>query len=178
MATHTGEWLTAQAPTLTGLHSLAASNSPLWLSGWTSDSIEFIGVNYLDFLVSGSFTTAATNRQVGDIKVYAYFPVNPDTPTWPLLFSSGSPASVGLATLRGAEQRESGLVLLKSISVDAEVSDIYPFGPVSVAQAAGSLVVPKRFAIFITHNIATGTSAGLAGSGSVLYVQPYRVQTT
>lgn len=158
---------TPVALTVTNLHSLASSQT--WVAGWTSASVNNTSDLYMDYLLSGTFTTHASNRQAGSIFVYAYAAFN-STPTWPDLFSSGTEGSEGAATIHDTEQRDSGLRLVSAISVDNTASAVYTFPPTSIADLFGA--IPPYWAVFVTQNAATTTAAGLASSGSALYYIP------
>lgn len=162
------------ALTVTNLHSLASAQD--WAAGWTSASINNTSTLYNDVLLSGTFSTHASNRQIGQINVYAYAAMN-DTPTWPDIFSTGTEGTEGAVVFHDTEQRDSATRLLASIAVDSGASEIYTFAPVSVAQAFGG-VLPPYFAIYVAQNAATTTTAGLASSGSAIYYTPVLAQYT
>lgn len=162
----------SQALTVTNLHSLASSQT--WEGGWTSALIDC--AEHLDIMLAGTFTTHASNRQAGSINVWAYAALN-DTPTWPDLFSSGTEGTEGTATVHDTEQRDSGMRLVASITVDNTASDIYTFPPTSLAALFGG-ILPTDVAVFVSSNASTTTTAGLASSGSVLYYTPIYAQYT
>ena len=162
------------ALTVTNLHSLASSQT--WEAGWTSAAIDNGTNEYVDYLLTGTFTTHASNRQAGSINVYAYAALN-DTPTWPDLFSAGTEATEGTATVHDTEQRDSGMRFVASMTVDTGASEVYTFQPISIAALFGG-IVPDQFAIFVAQNASTTTTAGLASSGSALYYTPVHYQYT
>lgn len=168
------QYAASVALTVTNLHSLASSQT--WEAGWTSGTVANGTNEYVDYLVSGTFTTHASNRQAGSINVYVYAPLN-DTPTWPDLFSTGTEGTEGAATVHDTEQRDSGMRLLTSITVDATASDVYTFPPTGIAQLFGGHV-PNNFSIFVAQNASTTTTAGLAAAGSALYYTPLWYQYT
>lgn len=159
----------------TGPGALAASQT--WEAGWSS-----VGINNgtdlaLDFLLSGSFTSATgANRQAGEIRVYVYSSLTGNT--WPDLFSSGIEGSEGAATVNDTEQRDNHMILARSIAADDGSSEIYFFPATSICGAYGAIVPPERFNVFLTHNIATSTNAGLAASGHSVYAQAVYAQYT
>jgi len=167
------QYVASVALTVTNLHSLASSQS--WEAGWTSDSVDNTTNEYLDILLSGTFTTHASNRQAGSINIYAYAALN-STPTWPDLFSAGTEGTQGTATVHDTEQRDSGMRLVASITVDNGASEIYTFPLTSIADLFGYL--PPYVAFFVASNASTTTTAGLASSGSALYYTPVNLQYT
>lgn len=162
----------SSALTVTNLHSLASSQT--WEAGWTSALID-CGEN-IDLMLSGTFTTHASNRQAGSINVYAYAALN-DTPTWPDIFSAGTEGTEGTATVHDTEQRDSAMRLVASITVDNGASEIYTFPPTSLASLFGGSL-PTDVAIFVSQNASTTTTAGLASAGSALYITPIYAQYT
>lgn len=160
--------------TVTNLHSLATSSSRE--VGWTSASVANTTDLSLDYIVSGTFTTAASNRQAGYIDVRVYTSLNA-TPVWPDIFSSGTEGTEGAATWHDTEQMNSGSVLLTSIEVDASASDVMTFPQTGIAGLMNLGAVPTHFALFVGQN-ATSSGAGLAASGSALYGIPVLSQYT
>lgn len=168
------QYAASVALTVTNLHSLASSQT--WEAGWSSASIDNTANEYADILLSGTFTTHASNRQAGTINVWLYAALN-DTPTWPSIFSAGGAGAQGAATVTDTEERDSGMILFRSITVDNTASAIYTFPPLSVAQMFGGWL-PPYVAVFVAQNAATTTAAGLASSGSALYYTPVNAQYT
>ncbi len=159
--------------TVTNLHSLASSSSRE--AGWTSAGVRNNSDLSLDYLISGTFSTHASNRQAGFIDVRCYTALNA-TPTWPDIFSSGTEGTEGAATFHDTEEMTSAAPLVKSLEVDSSASAIYTFHQIGLAQFFGSL--PTNFALFVGQNAATSTNAGLASSGSALYGIPVLAQYT
>lgn len=159
---------------VTNLHSLA-SDSGSYLAGWSSDSVNNTSNEYLDYLVAGTFTTHASNRAAGRIDVYIIAALN-DTPTWPAT-ASGTIGTKGALSFTDTEERDCLCRLLVSLTGDNTASAIYAFPPTSVAQLFGG-VVPPYWAIFVTQNMSTTTTAGLASSGSAIYYTPITAQYT
>ena len=168
------QYVTSASLTVTNLHSLASSQD--WASGWTSANYSNATNEHLDVMLSGTFTTHASNRQAGSINVYIYTPLN-DSPTWPDIFSTGTEATEGAAVVHDTEQRDSAMRLLTSITVDAGASEVYTFPMTSVAQLFGG-ILPIQFCVFVAQNCSTTTTAGLAAAGSALYVTPVMAQYT
>lgn len=167
------QYVASVAPTVTNLHSLASSQD--WTAGWSSASISNTTNEYLDYLVAGTFTTHASNRQAGSINIYIVAAMN-DTPTWPAA-ASGTWGTEGAASFVDTEQRDGASRLLASIAVDSGASEVYSFPPTSVSMLFGG-VIPPAFAIFISQNASTTTTAGLASSGSAIYYTPTVAQYT
>jgi hypothetical protein len=160
--------------TMTGIEDIDASST--WVAGWSSASIDNSSTLALDYLVSGQFTTEASNRQAGLINVYAYAAFV-DTPTWPDLFSAGTEGSVGAATVHDSEQRDSGMRLVASIVVDNTASAVYTFPPTSIANLFGGSV-PVLWALWVTSNATTTTTDWCVSSGTTLYYAPILGQYT
>ena len=161
------------ALTVTNLHSLAADQA--WLAGWTGNSVNNTSNVYLDYLYGGTFTTHASNRQAGMIYVYIIAALN-DTPTWPAT-ASGTIGTEGALSFTDTEEQATLCRLLTAIPVDNTASAIYTFPATGIAQLFGG-VVPPYHAPFVTHNVSTTTTAGLAAAGSALYYTPVTYQYT
>jgi len=168
------QYVASVAPTVTNLHSLA-SDSGAYLAGWTSNSVNNLSDEYLDYMYSGTFTTAASNRAAGDIRVYVIGALN-DTPTWPAT-ASGTIGTQGALSFTDVEERDSLCRLLTVITADTTASSILTFPPTGIAQLFGGWVPPYH-ALFITQNVSTTTTAGLAASGSAIYYTPVSAQYT
>jgi hypothetical protein len=167
-------YVASVAMTVTNLHSLA-SDSGAYNAGWTSASVANTTNEYLDYMVSGTFTTHASNRADGRIDVYVIAALN-DTPTWTAT-ASGTIGTEGALSFTDAEERNSLCRLLTSITVDSTASAIYAFPPTGISQLFGG-IVPTHFAIFVTQNCSTTTTAGLAAAGSAIYYTPVVAQYT
>ena len=160
--------------TVTNLHSLASSASRE--AGWTSASVDNSSGLSVDYLISGTFTTHASNRQAGFIDVRVYSALNA-TPTWPDIFSSGTEGTEGAATWTDTEEMNSGSRWLTTLEADTTASAVYTFPQLGLAQLFGG-VLPTHFALFVGQNCATTTAAGLASSGSAIYGYPVLYQYT
>ena len=167
------QYVASVSPTVTNLHSLASSQD--WLTGWSSVSIVNTSNEYLDYMVAGTFTTHASNRQAGSINVYIVAALN-DTPTYPAA-ATGTWGTEGAVSFVDTEQRDSATRLVASITVDNGASEVYSFPPTSVAQLFGGMV-PPAFAIYVSQNASTTTTAGLAAAGSAIYYTPMNAQYT
>lgn len=156
------------ALTVTNLHSLASDQN--LLAGWFSAPKSNLTDLRLDYNVSGTFTTHASNRQTGYINVWAVAALN-DTPTWPAT-NTGTLGTEGAGGFVDTEERDSYARLIACISVDTSASAIYTFPPTSIAGAFGLIMPPTHWGIFVTQNCSTTTTAGLAASGSAIYYTP------
>lgn len=169
---------TVTSLTVTNLHSLAASAART--AGWTSAGIDVLGGTggpWLDVLVNASFSSHASNRQAGNIDVRVYSALD-DTPTWGDIFSAGTEGAEGTATFHDSYRRNCASKVLDTIPVDNTASAIYVMDNVSVVEKYGNVGLPTDFALFVSHNIATSTNAGLAASGSAIRYTPILAQYT
>jgi hypothetical protein len=161
------QYIASQDMTVTNLHSLATSASHT--AGWTSDAIDNGTNEYEDYLVAANFTTHASNRQIGHIRTYIYAN-RKDTPTWPDIFTSGTPGTEGAAAVYSAEARDAGLIHVKTIAANATASVVFEIPLFSVASLFGGWV-PDQFAFWVTHDVSS-TGAGLAAAGSIFTYTP------
>lgn len=161
------------AMTVTALHSLAASQT--LVAGWSSASVSNTSALNLDYMVSGTFTTASANRQVGVIEVWVLAALN-DTPTWPAL-ATGAAGTQGAASFTADLQKLSYGRLLTSFYVTATASQTYAFPPTGIAQLFGGQC-PTHWALFVTGSATTTTTAQFAASGSAIHYTPVLAQYT
>lgn len=172
------KWGTVQSLTVTNLHSLAASSSRT--AGWTSAAIDLKDTiaDLLDILINATFTSHASNRQAGNIDVRVYSGLDA-TPTWGDIFSSGTEGTEGAATFHDSYRRNTGSKLLTSIITDNTASAVYVMENESLAlRYGGPGSLPTDIALWVGHNIATSTNAGLASSGSAVRYIPVLQQYT
>jgi hypothetical protein len=168
------KYVASSAPTVTALHSLASSQD--WTAGWVGNSINNTANAYQDYMLSGTFTTHASNRQAGFIFVYIIAALN-DTPTWPAT-ASGTIGTEGALSFTDIEERDSLCrLLIPAIQVDNSASAIYTFPPTCISALFGGRI-PPYFAPFVAQNCSTTTTAGLAAAGSALYLTPILDQYT
>ena len=168
------QYVASVAMTVTNLHSLV-SDSGAYLAGWSSASVNNTSNEYLDYMVSGTFTTHASNRAAGRIDVYIIAALN-DTPTWPAT-ASGTIGTEGALSFTDTEERNALCRPLCSLDVDTTASSIVAFPPTAISPLFGGWV-PPYWAIFVTQNASTTTTAGLASSGSAIYYTPINGQYT
>jgi len=158
--------ITSTAMTVTNLHSLASSST--WIAGWCSASVNNTSNDYLDYLISGSFTTHASNRQAGVINVFV---IGYDTtPTIPAI-SSGTLGTEGTGAFADTYRRNSLVRQIAGIEVDSTASAIYALPPTGIKQFFGD-ELPPYWSLFVAQNASTTTTAGLASSGSAIYYTP------
>jgi hypothetical protein len=170
------DYAASVAMTVTNLHSLAADNATGYpLIGWSSASVNNTSNEYLDYMVSGTFTTHASNRQAGNVYVYIVAALN-DTPTWPAA-ASGTWGTEGVASFTDTEERDGFARLLTVIPVDTTASSIVGFPPTGIAALFGG-IVPPYWAVFVSTNATTTTTAALASSGSAIYYTPVGARYT
>ena len=142
--------------TVTNLHSIATSAD--WTSGWTSAAIDNSTNLYIDHLLSGEIVVAASGLAAAKIQVRVYAEL--DDSNYPDLFSAGTEGTEGTATVHDTNVL-TVLKLAASLDTDTTASQVYPFGPLSVAALFGG-VCPRKFCVFISHS----TGANLAASGN------------
>lgn len=161
------------AMTVTNLHSLA-SDSGAYLAGWSSASVSNLSNLDGDHHVSATFTTHASNRAAGDIRIYVMAALN-DSPTWPAV-ASGTIGTEGAIAFTDAEERDAYCIPLAVLTADTTASSILAMAPRSLASRFGG-ALPTHWALFVTQNVSTTTTAGLAAAGSAVYYTRLQWQT-
>lgn len=143
----------AAALTIT-LTSLASSTT--FVAGWESTAINnSSSPRSIDSELTAKITTGTTPTVDTEIRIYAYQPLNPDTPTYPDTITGANAA----VTLTSAYTLSGGFVAMGSTAVAATSNVGYPIKCLSLAQAYGK--EPKRWGLYVTHN----TVAALHGTG-------------
>jgi hypothetical protein len=106
----------------------------------------------IDYLLSGNFKTAASLGLIGYIEVWVIGQLE-DT-LWPDVFDGSDSAKTvtNRDTLFGF-----GRLAGSIYAPNSTASQIYAFGPVSVAQLFGG-ICPRKFVVFVTHNVQTSTN--------------------
>ncbi len=122
------------------------------MAGAESDAVDNTSNLYTDYLLSGKFTAAGSNNQVGYIYVYVIGML--DDSTWPDVFDGTDSAE----TVTSANVLAGFGKLAAAIAADNAASRVYHFGPVSVAALFGRSM-PRKFAVFVTHSAQTTTNA-------------------
>jgi len=153
--------------TVTNLHSLASSQS--FIAGWNSASVDNSTNEYEDYLIGGTFTTHASNRQAGTIIVGVIGALK-DTPVWPTV-ASGTVGTEGALAFTAVEQMQAAVRAVARIPVNNTASQVYAFPMTGIAQLFGG-ICPSHWALFVTGNASTTAAAQLASSGSALYYKP------
>jgi hypothetical protein len=154
----------ASAPfTVTNLHSLPASQT--WVAGWESNLVDNTTNLYLDYLISGLLKAAASNNQVGTIRVYVVA-MNADA-TWPTDKDNGFDGTESTEAIAADLLNAVGKLAAVIQASAATASQLYSFGPFSVASLFGG-VCPAKFVVYITGNIATTTAAQFAADTNVV----------
>lgn len=144
------------------LASLASDTN--LLAGRESTALDNSSNLYLDYLISGKITTGTSPTTARSIQVFAVG--SWDGTTWPDVFDGTDSAE----TITSANHKNSVCRFLAEMATDATSDRTYHFGPVSVASAFGG-VMPKSFAVFVTHNTAVNLNS-TAGNHQIR-IQPY-----
>jgi hypothetical protein len=146
--------------TVTALASLASSAT--LMAGWTSGAISNSGGD-LSHIVTGQITVGASPT-AGTISLYLY--ARRDDSNWPDLFSAGTEASEGAATIHDSTGvRDAGMHLLWSVTTDTDASRIYTIAPTDIEARLGFM--PAEYALFLTHS----TVQALAASGHQITIK-------
>lgn len=152
------------------LQALASSSTRT--AGWTSSGVNNTVTLASDYIVGGEFITcggaAPTDKK--SIEVYAYSAHN-DVPVWADLFSAGTEGTQGTATVHDEEQRQCGMVLLWSCTIDTGSGETYIMPTRSIKQAFGE--VPPYWALFVTQD----TEQNLHNANNKLYLTPVTKQS-
>jgi len=170
------DYVASSAVTVTALHSLAASSS--FIAGWNGNSVTNTSNEYDDYLLGGTFTTHASNRQAGTIIVGVIGALSDGggTPVWPTV-ASGTVGTEGALAFTAVEQMNAAVRVLYRIPCTNTASQVYAFPMTSIAQLFGGKM-PTHWAPFVTGNVATSTNAQLAAAGSAIYCTPILGQYT
>jgi hypothetical protein len=158
--------LSSTSLTVTNLNSLASSQDGL--AGWSSAAIAR-GTD-LDVSIGVNLVTHASNRQAGKIDIYVIGSLNA-TPSWPPTVT-GTPGTEGTLSFTDTEERDAACRLLASLAVDSSASSVIA-GHLGAIAALFNGVLPPSFALFITTNATTTTTAGIAASGSSINTTPF-----
>jgi hypothetical protein len=169
MATEKIAYGAAVELTFTSLGALAAAAG--LTGGAESAAVDNSANLNMDYLLAGNFKTAATNGLIGYIEVWVIGQLE-DT-LWPDVFD-------GTDSVETVTNRDTlfgfGKLAGSIYAPNATASQIYAFGPVSVAQLFGG-ICPRKFVVFVTHNVQTSTNvlaAAAAGPPQVnkMFVTP------
>lgn len=138
---------TAMTITLTSL----ASSSTL-LAGRESTAVDNTSTLAVDYIVGGKTRAGAGTPIAGVIEYWAYGSYDGTT------YSGGASGSDAALTFAS---EKTNLALLYSQPTDTTASHTYEWGPYSIASAFGG-VVPKKWGIYIVHNMSAALSATAA----------------
>jgi len=161
-------YASSSALTFTSLGSLAASAT--WVAGAESGVVDNSSNLYPDYLLAGIFKTGAANAKIGRLEVWVMAQL--EDSTYPDVFDGTDSAE----TATSADTKAGGGRLAAVILASAATNDaVYPMAPVSVASLFGG-VCPRKFTVFVTHDIQTSTNALAAASGSVnvMWITPIK----
>ena len=156
---------------VTNLHSLPSSQTHV--GGWSSAGQDNGPNEYEDVLISGTFTANASNIDVGNLFVYAYGNLG-DTAFSsgvPDIFSTGTEGTEGVADIPDTFRRNSAMRFLHVVNASNVASAVYVMPPTSLALAFGGWV-PDWWALWVTNDLTTGSTAGLHTGGNALYGLP------
>lgn len=148
--------------TVTNLHSLAASSN--YTAGWESPTIDHSSDGADDDFVGLHLVTHASNRQAGAIRVHGVAMINDSL--WPNVFDG----TESVKTWTDTEELDAAAILAKEIVVDNSASAVYDVIIPSMKAVFGG-TLPKKYALFVTGNATTTTTAQLASSGSTVTVR-------
>jgi hypothetical protein len=153
----------ASADYTISLASLATSATRV--AGRESTVVSNAVNKYLDYIISGKITEGTTPTVSKQIDLWAYCALK-DTPTYPC----GATGVDAALTIVSENQRNSGLVPLRSTLVDATTDRPYFFAPRSLAEAIGALMPMTHHGLFVTHDTAVALNA--TGGNHVLSYTP------
>lgn len=135
------------------------------LAGQEATAVDNSSNLYFDYQISGKITTGTSPTAAKQIEIYVVAPIDPDTPTWPDVFTGTN----GARTITSAEIKKSICRVPAHVIDTNNTSDrTYPFAPISVASLFGG-VCPKRFTVFVTHN--TGVALNATAGNHTIVVQ-------
>lgn len=153
------KYYASSALTFTSLGALAASAT--WVAGAESTAVDNSSNLYDDYLISGNFKTGAANAKVGRLEIWIMSML--DDTNWPDVFDGTD----SVETCTSVDTKQNGGRLLGTVLASAATNDaVYPFAPTSVAALFGG-VCPRKFSVFVTHDIQTSTNALAAASATV-----------
>jgi len=128
---------------------IAAAASATWVAGWESAVIDNTANLYEDYLLSGLIKVLESGAvTAGEIRVYVFAMVSDTAYPDVMDGTESEPETWTTAGIRDAVAK------LAAVIVNATTqAQIYPFGPVSVANLFGGICPPK-FSLFITQSTA------------------------
>lgn len=137
--------------TFTSLSALAASAT--WVAGAESSVVDNSSALNIDYLLAGNFKTGAANAKIGKLEVWVVSLL--DDTNYPDVFDGTDSAE----TWSSVDAKNSGAKLAAVINASVATNDaVYPMAPVSVAALFGG-ICPRKFCVFVTHDLQTSTNA-------------------
>lgn len=133
----------ATPATLTWGMTTPSSDANL-LAGRESTAIDQGSNNYLDVLIGGHFAGPSSGAAAGRIQIFAYASWDDGT-TWPGIIT----ASDANLTLTATDKER--LRLIEVITTTTTNSDVYKWGPFSLAHVFGG-TMPERWGLWGVHN--------------------------
>jgi hypothetical protein len=122
------------------------------LTGREGTAIDNTTTLYDDFLLDGKITVGTTPTTAKEIRIYVVGLFG--DASWPDVFDGTDSAE----TVSQVGVRDSACKLAAVMATVATSDQGYPFGPISVAALFGG-TLPKKFAVFVTHNTAVNLHA-------------------
>jgi hypothetical protein len=152
MATHKILYATSASITKT-LASLASSAT--FVAGRELLAIDNSSNLYDDILLGGVIRVGTTPTVNTQILIFAFAPIQQDTPTWPDTMTGADAAR----TVTSVGVGQGFLRLAAALNVDATTSNRdYAFGGVSLASLFGG-TMPKKCGLFLAHNTGVALNA-------------------
>lgn len=133
----------ATPATLTWGMTNPSSDSTL-LIGRESTAVDQGSNNYIDVIIGGHFAGPSSGAAAGRIQVFAYGSWDDGT-TW----TGINTGTDGALTLTATDKER--LFLVESITTTTTNSDVYKWGPISLARVFGG-VMPERWGLWGVHS--------------------------
>jgi hypothetical protein len=130
--------------TQTNLDGLASSAT--WVAGWESNAVDNSTNLYEDYLITGSLQAESAGLTAGEIRVGIV--AEQDDTTWPDVFDGTESAE----TISHTGVRDAIVKIGAVVKTDTTASQVYDFGPFSVASLFGG-ICPRKFVVFIAHSM-------------------------
>lgn len=149
----------------------ALGTSPTLVAGRESTAVVNTSNLYLDYLLAGKITTGTLPTVSKQIQVYVYGQME-DTPKY-----AGAITGSDSARTLTAENRNAALRLAAVMVVTASTNVQYSFGPVSVLNLFGGIVLPKRWGVWVTHDTAKDLKTEAGSDHAIWHTGIYRTVT-
>lgn len=160
----------ASSAAMTITLSALASSSTL-VAGRESTAVVNTSNLYLDYLLAGKITTGTSPTVDKQIQVYVYGQME-DTPDYPGALTGSDAAATLLAANRNSSLRLAGIMI-----VTATTNVQYSFGPVSVLNLFGGIVLPKRWGVWVTHDTGVNLKTEAGSDHAIWQTGIYRTVT-